>query len=152
MPSSSSQCTDTPDAWMKENGESCDTWSWMYTNRCNAPVETNEYRASWVANKWCRYSCWKNGNGYDGDDCGTQAFYAVVLIGSVLCVCLILLPSDQYKNPVGSDRAPPAGVWAMGSAGANTLTHTDARRNADARGHAPRGHTRTNRRTSNNFQ
>merc|ERR1712167_99387 len=55
-------CTDTPTAWMKKNGKSCDSWKYIFKNKCN-------HDAHWMKNKYCQQSCFLNGAGYDGDIC-----------------------------------------------------------------------------------
>jgi len=68
-PSEPVECTDTESEYMSDNGLTCDTYSWMYKNRCNSPAEVNGARDAWVQHKWCQKSCFLHGNGYQGDAC-----------------------------------------------------------------------------------
>ena len=52
---------------MAKNGNLfCENWVAAYKSRCRQDEE-------WVENRYCRYSCFVNGAGYDGDECCVQA-------------------------------------------------------------------------------
>ena len=55
------QCTNIPSASMLKSGQTCATYSYAWTDRCN-----NE--KSWWGEEgeeeYCQYSCWKNGSPY----------------------------------------------------------------------------------------
>ena len=40
---SATACTDTPSQYMLDNGVTCDSWYWMYSNRCNSPAEVSSH-------------------------------------------------------------------------------------------------------------
>ena len=54
-------CTDVGNSWMQAVGNACPS-SYLLFSKCNKS-------ASWRANKFCQYSCYMTGNGYDGDIC-----------------------------------------------------------------------------------
>jgi len=62
-----SSCTDQRDDYMAKKGHQCDNWGYMYTNRCK------HGDSGWQKNKWCQQSCWDNGAGYEGDNCGATS-------------------------------------------------------------------------------
>jgi hypothetical protein len=47
---------------MIDNDKWCDSWEYAYQQHCNAKVY-------WQSNKFCQYSCFVQGVGYDGDLC-----------------------------------------------------------------------------------
>jgi len=55
-------CNNIPTQWMTDNGQTCDSGTWMIENRCNDSSD-------WKNNKYCQQSCYDAGRGYDGDNC-----------------------------------------------------------------------------------
>ena len=47
---------------MIDNDKWCATWEFAHQQHCNAKVY-------WESNKFCQYSCFVQGVGYEGDDC-----------------------------------------------------------------------------------
>ena len=58
-------CTDEPEPYMVSHDLLCTRWTWAYTHRCGTYPE-------WQAQKYCQASCYRAGNGYDGDYCCPQ--------------------------------------------------------------------------------
>ena len=54
-------CTDNATPWMKNNEKRCETTGLVLT-KCHQ----SNY---WASNKFCRLSCFKANNGYEGDNC-----------------------------------------------------------------------------------
>lgn len=65
-------CSNEPTSWMVQNGYTCESWGWMYANRCGSPFEINPYSEWWTSNHFCAQSCFENGNGYADLECGIR--------------------------------------------------------------------------------
>merc|ERR1712127_22924 len=61
-PPACTSCDDKENGYQIREGLDCATDTWWIDNRCNKD-------GNWIANKYCRLSCYKAGNGYPGDVC-----------------------------------------------------------------------------------
>ena len=60
-------CDDSPkEPYMGSNGYTCAGWSWAHVNKCALDPE-------WVEERYCAWSCWESGNGYDAGGCCARA-------------------------------------------------------------------------------
>eukprot|EP00930_Biecheleria_cincta_P022862 TRINITY_DN16606_c0_g2_i1.p1 TRINITY_DN16606_c0_g2~~TRINITY_DN16606_c0_g2_i1.p1 ORF type:complete len:578 (-),score=78.76 TRINITY_DN16606_c0_g2_i1:9-1598(-) len=61
-PPSCVPCDDRPSQYMISHGLKCSTWLWAHHNMCISD-------AIWRQDRYCAWSCFTNGNGYEGDPC-----------------------------------------------------------------------------------
>merc|ERR1712125_247850 len=61
-------CTDLPTPWMLKNSKDCASWKWG-VQRCKRCNSEHIHSVEWRRNKFCQYSCYMAGCGYDGDVC-----------------------------------------------------------------------------------
>ena len=60
-------CTNLATPVMQDKGKSCANLYYISTNK-----KCSEKTSFWQDNKWCQYTCYKLGQGYDGDKCCDQ--------------------------------------------------------------------------------
>jgi cullin-associated NEDD8-dissociated protein 1 len=71
-------CTNDVYNWMTNNDHTCEgaseSWPEMYTTKCNQ-------NPNWQTSKYCQYSCWQHGVGYDGDNCSAGLYHEERICG-----------------------------------------------------------------------
>ena len=65
-PTTGAGCTNIESPDMVAGSQSCAKGIWYIQNKCNLD-------SLWIHNKFCQQSCFDHGNGYDGDQCNTNA-------------------------------------------------------------------------------
>jgi len=90
-------CDDRESNWMIPNGFKCHTDTVRIDKNCNK-------KASWSSKKFCQLSCYKAGNGYEGDVC---------------CVDDSPPPADDDDSTANADDSVDDGDWENGL----SLTH-----------------------------